>query len=95
VANRLGVDVGGTFTDLIFVGAKVGLLRAAVAALTAEKTRVKVPRGATLEIRTGGGGGHGPPAERDAQAVLDDVRDGYTSETFARTHYPHAFEEGR
>ena len=58
-----------------------------------KKTRVQVPRGATLEIRTGGGGGYGSPCERDPQAVHDDVRDGYTSELFARTHYPHAFEE--
>ena len=59
-----------------------------------KKTRVKVPRGATLEIRTGGGGGHGSPAERDPQTVLDDVRDGYISDDAARRDYPHAFEAG-
>lgn len=59
-----------------------------------KKTRVKVPRGATLEIRTGGGGGHGSPSERGPQAVLADVRDGYISDAAARRDYPHAFEAG-
>jgi N-methylhydantoinase B len=40
----------------------------------------------------GGGGGYGPPSERDREAVLADVRDGYVSEEQARKHYPHAFE---
>jgi N-methylhydantoinase B len=40
----------------------------------------------------GGGGGYGPPGERDREAVLADVREGYVSEAAAREHYPHAFE---
>jgi N-methylhydantoinase B len=56
-----------------------------------KKTRVKMPRGSTLQIRTGGGGGHGAPSERPAERVLDDVRDGYVSEAAARRDYPHAF----
>ena len=55
-------------------------------------TRLLVPKGATLELYNGGGGGYGPAAERDAAAVLDDVREGYFSEAFSRRHYPHAFE---
>jgi N-methylhydantoinase B len=54
-------------------------------------TRLPVPRGATLELYTGGGGGYGPAAERDPQAVRDDVREGYITEEYARRHYPHAF----
>jgi N-methylhydantoinase B len=56
-----------------------------------KKTRVHVPRGATLEIRTGGGGGYGLPEARAREAVLDDVRDGYISEERARRDYRHAF----
>jgi N-methylhydantoinase B len=56
-------------------------------------TRVVVPKGAIVHLHTGGGGGYGPPAERDVAAVLADVRDGYLSEEHARTHYPHAFTE--
>jgi N-methylhydantoinase B len=55
-------------------------------------TRVAVPKGAIVHLHTGGGGGYGPAAERDAAAVLADVRDGYISEAYARTHYPHAFD---
>jgi N-methylhydantoinase B len=54
-------------------------------------TGLLIPAGATLELNTGGGGGFGPPAERSPDAVLADVRDGYTTEAAARRDYPHAF----
>ncbi|MHB8643689.1 MAG: hydantoinase B/oxoprolinase family protein [Gaiellaceae bacterium] len=54
-------------------------------------TRLLVPKGATLELYTGGGGGYRPAEERDAEAVRADVREGYVSEGHARAHYPHAF----
>jgi N-methylhydantoinase B len=54
-------------------------------------TRLKVPKGATLELYCGGGGGYGPPAARDTQSVRSDVREGYVTEQHARQHYPHAF----
>jgi N-methylhydantoinase B len=56
-------------------------------------TRMLVPKDSTLELYNGGGGGYGPPSERDADAVRDDIREGYFSEDFSRRHYPHAFEE--
>jgi N-methylhydantoinase B len=56
-------------------------------------TRLYVPKGATLELRTGGGGGYGPPSERDPEAVRADVREGYVTEEHARRHYPQAFAE--
>ena len=54
-------------------------------------TRLLVPKGATLELYTGGGGGYRPAGERDPEAVRADVREGYVSEEHAREHYPHAF----
>jgi N-methylhydantoinase B len=54
-------------------------------------TRVAIPKGAVLELRTGGGGGFGLATERAASDVLADVRDGYLSEQRARSDYPHAF----
>ncbi len=51
-------------------------------------TGEKIPKGATFELSTGGGGGYGPPAERDAEAIAADVRAGYISEAHARKHYP-------
>jgi N-methylhydantoinase B len=54
-------------------------------------TRLHCPTGSTLELHTGGGGGYGNPAERDPEAVREDIREGYVSEAHAREHYPHAF----
>ena len=55
-------------------------------------TRLHVPKGATLELTCGGGGGYGPPSERDPAAVHEDISEGYVTEEHARRHYPHAFE---
>ena len=57
----------------------------------AKATRLKAPRGSLLELRTGGGGGFGPPVRRDVEAVLADVREGYLSRERAQRDYPHAF----
>jgi N-methylhydantoinase B len=59
----------------------------------AKATRVAVPKGATVHLHTGGGGGYGPPEERDPEAVARDVREGYLTEAAARAAYPHAFGE--
>jgi N-methylhydantoinase B len=56
-------------------------------------TRLHVSRGATIELYNGGGGGYGPPLERDPETVRDDIRDGYFTEEFSRRHYPQAFKE--
>lgn len=58
----------------------------------AKATRLHVPKGSTLELFCGGGGGYGPASERDPEAIRADVREGYITEEFARKHYPHAFE---
>jgi N-methylhydantoinase B len=60
----------------------------------AKATRLLVPKGTTLELYCGGGGGFGPPPERPRNSVLEDIREGYISEEFARRHYPHAFDGG-
>lgn len=51
----------------------------------------RVPQGSTIEIAVGGGGGYGPPSERDPAAVRADLVDGYVSEEAALRDYPHAF----
>ena len=40
-----------------------------------------------ISIRTCGGGGYGPPEERDREAVLRDVREGKVSRERARDIY--------
>jgi N-methylhydantoinase B len=54
----------------------------------AKATAARIPKGATFELSTGGGGGYGPPAERVAEAIAADVRAGYITEAHAREHYP-------
>jgi N-methylhydantoinase B len=54
-------------------------------------TGLKLRKGDVLELSTGGGGGYGPPEEREPQVVHDDVRNGYISPEHARRYYPHAF----
>ena len=57
----------------------------------AKATRRALPKGSVFEVYCGGGGGFGDPAERDPEAVREDLRQGYISEEHARRHYPHAF----
>jgi N-methylhydantoinase B/oxoprolinase/acetone carboxylase alpha subunit len=40
-----------------------------------------------MRVLTGGGGGYGPPAERDPEVVRSDVREGYISEAAAQRDY--------
>jgi N-methylhydantoinase B len=40
-----------------------------------------------VTLCAGGGGGFGPPVERDAERVAQDVREGYVSRESARDHY--------
>ncbi len=47
----------------------------------------KLKPGDRLYLRAGGGGGFGPPDERDAGRVADDVRQGYVSADSARQNY--------
>ena len=49
-----------------------------------------MPKGATVHLHTGGGGGYGDPRERDPEAVRRDLRNGYISEEYVLRHFPHA-----
>lgn len=49
--------------------------------------QVVLDPGDALTFRTPGGGGFGPPAERDPMQVREDVAGGYVSVEAARTHY--------
>jgi N-methylhydantoinase B len=50
-------------------------------------TRLFAPKGTVLELRTGGGGGFGPPGERSREAIDHDLREGYVSYEHVRAHY--------
>lgn len=49
--------------------------------------REPVEPGDRVLVLSGGGGGHGAPAERDPGAIREDVREGYVSEAAARNDY--------
>ena len=51
------------------------------------KVTVQLRPGEVISYRTCGGGGFGPPEERDPQLVLEDVRDGKVSPERARSVY--------
>ena len=59
-----------------------------------KETGLLVPEGGTLEFRTGGGGGYGPPDARSVDAVADDLKNGYISLEHAKKYYPHALKDG-
>jgi N-methylhydantoinase B len=50
-------------------------------------TQHPIAAGEVVRILTGGGGGYGPPSERDPEAVRRDVREGYVSAGAARRDY--------
>jgi N-methylhydantoinase B len=50
-------------------------------------TQHLIAAGEIVRIMTGGGGGYGPPSERDPAAVRRDVREGYVSAEAARRDY--------
>ncbi len=59
------------------------------------KTRTPLPAGLEITLELPGGGGYGPPWERDPARVLEDVRNGYVSLERARTDYSVAIDPER
>lgn len=47
----------------------------------------RLPRGTVITYRCAGGGGYGPPADRDPTLLQADIDDGYVSPDAAREHY--------
>jgi N-methylhydantoinase B len=58
------------------------------------KTTIEIGAGDVISYRTCGGGGYGPPAERDPERVLRDVAEGKVSAERAREHYRVAVVDG-
>ena len=55
---------------------------------------IRIRDGDRVEIVSPGGGGYGPPAERDPELVCEEVRDGVLSERQAREVYRVALVTG-
>lgn len=62
--------------------------------LLKKANHLPIPSGVTVRCYTAGGGGYGPPWERDLQRVLDDLRDGYISREKAEQDYGVCFRAG-
>lgn len=56
-------------------------------ASTSRFNNVSIRRGDRVQLRMPGGGGYGNPAERDPDAVLRDLKDGYISKEAAKKYY--------
>ena len=56
-------------------------------------SQVRLKAGDHFVYRAGGGGGFGPPRQRDAERVAEDVRQEYVSREAAREHYGVAIDE--
>jgi N-methylhydantoinase B len=59
------------------------------------KSTTELQAGDIVSVRSCGGGGYGPPEERDPERVLRDVLEGKVSAARAREHYRVAIEDRR
>jgi N-methylhydantoinase B len=55
--------------------------------LNSKTAPIHFPKGTVIHFRAAGGGGYGPPAERNLSAIQSDLDDGYISPTAAREYY--------
>jgi N-methylhydantoinase B len=55
--------------------------------LNSKTAPIHFPKGTIIHFRAAGGGGYGPPTERDLQAIQADLDDGYVSPTAAREYF--------
>jgi N-methylhydantoinase B len=55
--------------------------------LNSKTAPMHFPKGTIIHFRAAGGGGYGPPAERDLEAIQADLDDGYVTPTGAHQYY--------
>jgi N-methylhydantoinase B/oxoprolinase/acetone carboxylase alpha subunit len=55
-------------------------------------TNVQLPARARLELKVGGGGGYGPPGERDPERIAIDLLGGFVDEDYVRRNHPDQLE---
>ncbi len=87
LADRTSAGPAGAFGGEAGRVAEYVLIRDGVETRLGAKSTVEVLAGDTISYRTCGGGGYGPPAERDRELVARDVREGKVSEARAREVY--------
>jgi N-methylhydantoinase B len=87
LADRDRFGPWGAFGGLDASVAEYVLVRGGVETRLGSKTTVELEPGDVISVRTCGGGGYGPPAERDPAAVLRDVLEGKVAAARARDVY--------
>jgi N-methylhydantoinase B len=75
LADRTLAGPAGAFGGRAGKPAEYVLIRAGVETRIGAKTTIEVEAGDTVSYRTCGGGGYGPPEERDRELVARDVRE--------------------
>jgi N-methylhydantoinase B len=94
LADRDRSGPWGAFGGLEGRRAEYVHLREGVETRLSAKTTLDLVPGDVISVRTCGGGGYGPPAERDPEAVLRDVREGKVAAARARELYRVAVADG-
>ena len=87
LADRTTRGAGGVLGGHDSSPAEYVLIRDGIETRLSAKTTFDVLPGDTVSYRTCGGGGYGPPEERDAELVAQDVREGKVSAVRAREVY--------
>jgi N-methylhydantoinase B len=87
LADRDRMGPWGVFGGHDAPVAEYVLVRGGVETRLSSKTTVELDAGDAISVRTCGGGGYGPPRERDPGAVRRDVREGKVSAARAREVY--------
>jgi N-methylhydantoinase B len=95
LADRTVRGPAGAFGGLDGRVAEFVLVRGGDERVLGAKTTVEVEPGDTISYRTCGGGGYGPPSEREPELVLRDVLEGKVSVERARDVYGVTIEGGR
>jgi N-methylhydantoinase B len=87
LADRTLAGPAGAFGGRPGKPAEYVLIRGGVETRLGAKTTIEVEPGDTVSYRTCGGGGYGPPEERNPEFVLRDVVEGKVSVERARDVY--------
>ncbi|MCP9488106.1 MAG: hydantoinase B/oxoprolinase family protein [Gaiellaceae bacterium MAG52_C11] len=87
LADRTTHGPGGALGGHDGKPAEYVLIRDGAETRLSAKTTIEVQPGDTISYRTCGGGGYGPPEERDRELVARDVREGKVSAERAREVY--------
>ncbi|MBM3676358.1 MAG: hydantoinase B/oxoprolinase family protein [Actinobacteria bacterium] len=94
LADRTAAGPQGAFGGHAGGPAEYVLLRAGVERRLPAKTTIELEAGDVVSYRTCGGGGYGPPEEREPERVLRDVLEGKVSAERARDVYRVAVRDG-